>query len=296
MITSRTLDFNTNKVEYLTLQELKSTIDENNTSSKPFNGITHYALWDQLCELADKRNVKFEIDKIAVTDSKNRMFPGVSIFPKEEEIYGRNALEAHLLRRVIGKISFPEYSDSEHGSGIAINFHQGGVELAYGNNVHVCSNLNIYGETHIATFGKNSIPLLKMFDVYEDWLYKLSDFRENDIKVINMMKDMYVEKGIATDNLIGKLMQEAVKTAYLDSTIVSPLNIGQVSTFTKNLLKSGIMASGGHISVWELDNIATEIIKPGTMNSQDLLLQSAAIGKFFKNEYLPQRQIEQLVY
>ncbi len=285
---NRSLNFQDNPVEVLSLTELKSTVDECSTGNKPFNGITHYNLWCEIANVLEKRNITYRIEDIAATDSRNRVMPGVSIIPAMEEKFGKGSIQSHLLRRVIGKITLPEFSDESHGSGIAINFHQSGIDIAYGMNVWVCGNLNIYGDTLIQTYGNKSVPLNKMFEIISDWTYKMERFRETDLRIMNKMQQIGLDKLVAVPSLVGKLTMMAVKSAYLDSRFVSPLNIGQVSTFTKNLLKDHESTLHEHVSVWDLMNLATDIIKPGKMNAQEILHQSHALGQFFTSEYLPE--------
>lgn len=283
---NRNLDFQQNTVEYLELEELKHTVDECNTGNTPCNGITHYQLWCQIGELLEKRNIRYQIEPIAATDSKNKVMPGVSILPAMEEKYGKNSLQSHLLRRVIGKITLPEFSDQDNGSGLAINFHQQGIDIAYGMNVWVCGNLNIFGDTFISTYGKGSVPLSKVFEIISDWTYQLSEFRKTDLTVVEQFKQKYLEHQIAVPSLVGKLAMMAVKSAYVDTKLIAPLNIGQVSTFTRNLLTKHERTLHQDISVWELMNLATDIIKPGKMNVQEILHQSHAIATSLKRSTL----------
>jgi hypothetical protein len=297
MIMSRILDFQINPVEYLELDELKLSVDECNTGNTPCNGITHYNLWCEIANLLMQRNIRFKVEPIAATDSKNRVMPGVSIIPAMEDKYGKGSIQSHLLRRVIGKITLPEYADEEHGSGLAINFHQTGIDIAYGMNVWVCGNLSIYGDTFIRSYGKDSVPLKKMYEIISDWLYQMDAFRNTDVSVVGQMKQQLLDHTVAIPSLVGKLAMQAVRAAYLDSRVVAPLNIGQVSTFTKNLLTDHGNELQEDVSVWHLMNLATDIIKPGKMNAQDILHQSHAIGRFFTGEYMPEemkRQLEQV--
>ncbi len=288
---NRILDFQQNPVEILSLEELKLTVDECTTGNRPFNGITHYNLWCEIASLLVKRNIPFTIDPIHATDSRNRMMPGVSIIPALEQKYGKASLQSHLLRRVIGRIRLTGYANEEHGSGIAINFHQAGIDVAYGMNVWVCGNLNIYGDTFLHTYGTDSVPLNKLLEVVEDWTFKLDDFRQTDIGVTEMMKQVRLDQLVAVPSLVGKLAMLAVRSAYIDSKTPSPLNISQVSTFTRNLLTMQKTALQQDITVWELMNLATDIIKPGRMNTQDILQQGHALGSFFTREYLPEAEI-----
>lgn len=288
----RTLNFTENKVEYLTLDELKQTINEHNTGSKPFNGILHTEFYDRTIDILERNRVNYVVDNIAATDSKNRIMPGVSVIPAFEAQYGKGALETHLLRRVFGKITFPDYADEGHGSGIALNFHQSGLEMAYGNNVWVCSNLNIYGQNFVRTYGENSVHRDKMFEVMENWIHKLDDFRKNDLRVIECMQETRVVNGHA---VIGLLLEEAVKQAYIDSKHDAPLNIGQCSVFTRNVLKDYKEVLNAPISVYSMQNIASNIIKPHNSGATDLLLQGNSIGRFF-TEMLPESFVKELSY
>lgn len=283
---NRILDFSNNSKEIISLDELRESVDEVSTTGKPFNGIRHVDLWDRLGDIAARHNVAIDVKDIYATDSKNKIQPGVACFPHLEAVHGKNSLQASLLRRVVGPIHFPAYSDHNSTGGICVNFHQRGIELAYGNNIHVCTNLNIYGQTHIMSYGSKGMPLDKMFEVYENWIQKLPEFRENDLRMEEDMKSTFVDPRTAFSTLVGKLSIMAVKRAYIDSTLDSPLNISQTSEFTKRLLKKHGDKLDEQASIWDLFNLTTEILKPGEMNSEELLKQGTAAGNFFVNEYL----------
>ena len=283
---SRILNFKDNPVEILTLPELKLSVDETATNGRPFNGITHYDLFEELGNIATRHNEKFEYENLYVTDSTNKVMPGVACFPHLEEQYGKNALQASLLRRVVGSIGFSNYDDGDTNCRLAVNFHQKGIEICYGMNVRVCSNLSIFGGTHIMSYGNEGMPLQQMFQVYENWVQKLGDFRNNDLFMMEQMKSTFLPPGDSYKTLIGKLSVLAVQQAYIDSKTVSPMNIAQHSAFTKAFLKEYGPSPEEAVNVWELYNIVTNLLKPGTMNSEVILKQSTAAGKFFVDEYM----------
>ena len=94
-------DFEKAKVQALTLEQLKRTVRENDVENgKPLHGIQHYELIDKLTEVCLELGYAAEIYDMFATNNKDRLTPGVSLYPELEARYGRRAVEAHSIRRI----------------------------------------------------------------------------------------------------------------------------------------------------------------------------------------------------
>ena len=275
------IDFTVNPVQTISLDDLRVTADERTSRQDYMNGIAHYQLFDRIAEIVDKGNLNFHIDKIFAADNKNKVLPGVTILPFAQEKYGIGSLESHILRRVTGKINIFNEEDDESNGSVAISFHQQGIQVAFGQNVKICSNMSIFGENLLYSYGTNSMPIEKMFNVISDWMAKFQEMRAFDMGVINRMKNILVDPLEELPKLIGKLQIEAVNSAYRKSNIIPPLNISQISKFTENALnKFEEEHIGEMMSLWKLYNIATELHKPGLTDFPNILPANKNFGNF----------------
>ena len=142
---SRTLNFKANAVEYITLDQLGSTVDERNTGQKPMNGIRHIDLFKAISEIFIKQDIKYDLKPIAVTEGGPSKYPGVSTLPVFEDQHGKGSLQSMLLRRMIGLFVVKQNNIDGYSPGLAVTFHQDGIQMAFGPNVDICVNMCIIG-------------------------------------------------------------------------------------------------------------------------------------------------------
>ena len=76
-----TFDFQNNKLEVLTLDELKRTYKENDVYGNPLKGLYHFDVINKVAEICKAQNLTFEVEEIFATNNKSAQFPGVSILP-----------------------------------------------------------------------------------------------------------------------------------------------------------------------------------------------------------------------
>ena len=274
------ISFLENPVQEITLEQLKVTADERTSSQNYMNGIAHHQLFERIAEIVSLGGLNFSVDKIYVADNKNKVLPGVTVLPFAQEKYGIGSLESHILRRVTGKISIHNLSDDESNGSLAVSFHQQGIQVAFGQNVKICSNMSIFGENLIYSYGSNSMPIDKMFNVISDWVSNFDEMRNHDLDIMNKMKNILINPMEELPKLIGNLQIEAVNAAYRKSNVVPPLNISQISQFTKGALDKVETLGDKMTSLWQLYNIATELHRPGQTDFPNMLPANKNFGNF----------------
>ena len=279
------ISFIENPVQEITLDQLRVTADERTARQDYMNGIAHYQLFDRISEIVEKGNLQFNVDKIYAADNKNKVLPGVTVLPFAQEKYGMGSLESHILRRVTGKICISNFEDEESNGSLAVSFHQQGIQIAFGQNVKICSNMSIFGENLIYSYGQNGMPIDKMFNVISDWISNFEEMRKIDVDLMNKMKNILIDPEKALPELIGNLQIEAVNSAYRKSNVVPPLNISQISQFTKNALDKVDDLNGSMTSLWQLYNLATELHKPGATDFPNILPANKNFGNFILRNF-----------
>lgn len=284
-----TLDFEKNKVEKLTIEQLKNTYKENDIYGNPLKGLYHYEVIEQIENVVKESGLNYSIHQLFAAQNKDKTQPGVVILPQVEEKYGPKAVEAHILRRIFCNINISDFDDDEYSTNIALAFHQNGIQVAYGNLIKICTNQCILGKKQsFYTYGKGAIPFDKIIEELQNWLFytpqrKIIEERE----IINRMKNTPVN-GDEMMRIFGMLNVARVLHDTNEKSIrmndVYPLNQGQISTFIEKIVLRHRI--NNELNLWDIYNTATELYKPHLMEIPNIMSQNIAMVDFIKTNYL----------
>lgn len=148
------LDFTQRNVEVLTLEELSQTYKENYPNGLPVGGMYHFVLLNRLVEMLERAGLSPEVEEIFAANNREKYRPGVTISDEVAREKGRNALEAHILRRVYANINLSYPCGEGCTMNLAVAYHQKGIQVAFGPYVHVCHNQTILGSKDLFTTQK----------------------------------------------------------------------------------------------------------------------------------------------
>lgn len=186
------LDFETSKVQILTIDQLERTEKENDVYGKPLKGIYHFDLIHKVEDLCEKHGYKAEIYDLFAANNKDRNTPGVTRLPEKETLMGDRAVEAHILRRVFCNIRLRDFDkgdgNDEITTNMAVSFHQRGIQLGIGRNCVICHNTCMLSpEQYAATYSdtnsnRNHIHLKSCFQRLT------SGYRIFEVLLLLMMK------------------------------------------------------------------------------------------------------------
>lgn len=284
-----TLDFEKNKVEELTIEQLRNTYKENDIYGNPLKGLYHYEVIEQIENVVKKSGLNYSIHQLFAAQNKDKTQPGVVILPQAEEKYGPKAVEAHILRRIFCNINISDFDDDEYSTNIAMAFHQNGIQVAYGNLIKICTNQCILGKKQsFYTYGKGAIPFDKIIEELQNWLFntpqrKIIEERE----IINRMKNTPVN-GDEMMKIFGMLNVARVLHDTNEKSIrmndVYPLNQGQISTFIEKIVLRHRI--NNELNLWDIYNTATELYKPHLMEIPNIMSQNIAMVDFINTNYL----------
>ena len=285
---SRVLDFDSNKVEILTLDELKMTSPERVYGSGQLNGIAHHQFITKILEMTVKIGLTAKIEPIYAAQNKAKLFQGVSVLPELEEIHGKNSVKAHILRRVLTRVVIYDMEDEISNTSIAISYHQNGIEVALGPNIKVCSNQCILGSgRYLKTYGNDKMPgYEKMLEVLEDWLYQFKEKRQEDQEILKKLMDYPVNYSDMS-KIIGELSLMRVGRDDLKMTVDYPLQQGQINRVSKAYLLDVKDRRENNkeedITLYDVYNYGTAELKPEQMEIPNVLMQNAAFGNYVIN-------------
>ena len=287
----RFLDFEKNKVQPLSLEQLRRTLREHDAEKgDAIHGITHVDLIDGVMDICRSYNYAPEIYDMFATNNRDKMTPGVSVYPELEAQYGPKAVEAHTIRRLFVNIRLRDFDTEELTTNIAVSYTQRGLQIGIGRNVVVCHNqCMLSAEHYVADFtmadhkGTHKTPA-DMLATVRQWMRDLRNIIAEDDECIERMR-----RAILTPAqvllVIGMLTAARVQadTNHKDIKVnnVYPLNQAQISKFTEALLIR--QHHNGRLSAWDMYNAATDIYKPQTAEQTMILPQNMAFVNFLRS-------------
>lgn len=271
----------TREIDLPTLKETVSLAEYDGKlpDSRP---LEHYQLIDDLSEIAYKKGYNFNLDHIYVSKSEsNRLM----VFDPENQ----GLPKSYILRRVVTRLNIVDasFNTAAHNTSIAIGYNERGIQIAFGTNVKVCSNMCIFGERYMTTYGDNKMPFDKMMELVNTYINQLPDICSDDFRILNRMYDHPVnDNDIIT--AVGEMQLNAVRGAYFGGD--SPLNIGEVSTFSKGLLKQhgNILEAEPEsriMSLYDFYNMGTEILHPQRAEISSVWPNVSSWGNFVVNHF-----------
>lgn len=278
----RTLDFEKNKVEVLTLDELKNSYRENDVYGKPLKEMYHYQVIEDLCDSAMSLGLKLQINEIFAAQNKDKAQPGVVLLPQAEKEFGEKSLQAHILRRVYANMQITSFDDSEFSTNLAVSFHQQGVQVGFGNMVKICHNQCMLSPAQlIGTYGNGRMPLTELLMAVKKKMEGYEQTIMFERQQLNKMKNVVLS---ANDlfQVIGELNTIRVACDTKEKSIrragTYPLSNTQLNVFVEKLLLC--QHENERVTLWDLYNVGTEILKADKMEIPNVLNQHSSFGEY----------------
>lgn len=290
------LDFETSKVQIVTLDQLQRTEKENDVYGKPLKGMYHFELINNMIQMCAKYGYKAEIYDLFAANNRDRNTPGVTRLPEKEAVLGDKAVEAHILRRVYCNIRLREFDKGDGDDAIttnmAISFHQKGIQLGVGRNVVICHNQCMlspeqYGATYTEPHAR-AYKLEELLERADAWLANLRGIIDADDEKMRLMKqreikaqEMFTIIGMLTSlRVASETKYKAIRNAY--STI--PLNQVQIGRLTEKMMLA--YHDKGEVTAWDLYNAATDMYKSTQLDQPMILSQNLAMSNFIQTQLM----------
>lgn len=302
-------DFETAKVQPLTLDQLARTYKENDVYGNPIKGVYHYELLNNILCKCREHGYKPEVYDLFAAQNRDRNTPGVSLLPQVEARYGQRAVEAHILRRIFANIRLTDFDEGGNTTNLAVAFHQRGIQVGFGNMVEICHNqcmlhpgqyaatynekghrAAFIGKKQLAAGGGLSIP--ELMTTVDGWLTDARGIVDRERAKMERMKNCPVSADTML-KVIGQLTAIRVKcdtqiASLRESSTTYPLNQAQITRFTEKMLLR--YAEKGRLSVWDLYDAATDLYKAdGSMDMPEILPQNRAMVNFLDEQFVLNR-------
>ena len=275
----------------LTLEMLERTQHENDVQGKPLKGIYHFQLINEVLTMCQEFGYNTEVYDLFAAQNRDKNMPGVTVIKQVEEKFGENAVEAHILRRVFANIRITDFDDAETTTGLAIAYHQKGIQVGFGPQVKVCHNQCMLSpELYIASYGDKGTgrgggsDIETILRTVREWLMNARNIIETDREKIERLKNINVPADQML-MIIGTLTAMRVKADTQRKTIRAnmtyPLNQSQITIFTEDMLEAYELRE--KVTAWDIYNSATEMYKANRMDIPQLLPQNRAMVAFLND-------------
>lgn len=286
-------DFEKEKTQQITLNQLERTYRENDVYGNPLKGIYHYDLFNRVISECEELGYNVEVYDMFAAQNRDRTQPGVVKLPQVEAERGTNAVEAHVLRRVFANIRITDFDNDETTTNLSVAFHQKGIQIGFGPNVIICHNQCMLSpELYMSSYSEKGrkgtgMQINDMLETLKSWLVDARRIIETDRERIERMK----QTKITAEQmflLIGLMTATRVKAdttrKSIRENITYPLNQSQITIFTEDMLEA--YSSKEYVTAWDMYNSATNLYKANRMDIPALLPQNRAMVQFMKENGL----------
>lgn len=286
-------DFEKEKTQQITLNQLERTYRENDVYGNPLKGIYHYDLFNSVISECEELGYNVEVYDMFAAQNRDRIQPGVVKLPQVEAERGTNAVEAHILRRVFANIRITDFDNDETTTNLSVAFHQKGIQIGFGPNVMICHNQCMLSpELYMSSYSEKGrkgtgMQINDMLETLKSWLVDARRIIETDRERIERMK----QTKITAEQmflLIGLMTATRVKAdttrKSIRENITYPLNQSQITVFTEDMLEA--YSSKEYVTAWDMYNSATNLYKANRMDIPALLPQNRAMVQFMKENGL----------
>ena len=186
-------------------------------------------------------------------------------------------LDKYLVKRAITRIhsNVKGNASTMLNPSVSICYNELGIEVAFGVNNKVCSNMTIMGSDKIyKTYGSDKMDFYDMKDRVRRYIDNMGEWYQNDYKTIEKLSNTEIdEKKI--NEMIGELLESAVYG--MNNHNDSILNCSQVNNLVRQRLKNRLKSH----TAWEFVNWGTDFLKA---QGNDFVTLNTANNKF--NNYV----------
>lgn len=286
-------DFEKNKTQAITLDQLERTHRECDVYGNPIKGIFHFDLFNKVIEACHEFGYNVEVYDLFAAQNRDRTQPGVVKLLQVEAVTGKDSVESHILRRVYANIRITDFDDAETTTNLAVAFHQRGIQIGFGPNVMICHNQcmlspNLYMSSYSEKGKKGTgMEIPQMLEVLKSWLVDARQIMVTDRQKIERMKQTYItaEQMFTIIGMMTALRVKADSTRKsIRENITYPLNQSQITVFTEDMMEA--YATNNRVTAWDMYNSATNLYKASRMDIPALLPQNRAMVQFMEDNGL----------
>jgi len=199
-------------------------------------------------------------------------------------------IEKFVIERLVVKIgfkgtkAFEGIKDSEGSMAVGISYTEKGIQMAFGHNVKICQNLNVFGPNVFSTYGSgdNRVPYEKGIQMLERWLLGFDEIAEFNRRCITTLQERVITEDERL-RIFGKIYEMAILKNAGHNEIDNPLNVTECNRMVSAGFAS--IVENKQITAWDLTNWATSVLKPESSDMLNLLTKNNRLNNFLLEEF-----------
>ena len=201
-------------------------------------------------------------------------------------------LTNYSVERLVAKIgfkgsgAFPDDINARGVMAVGISYNEKGIQVAFGHNVNVCQNLNVFGENVFSTYsiGGTKVPFDKGMQLIEHWMQNFKENRQIATDNIEKLRSIIVTEDERL-RVFGKIYELAVRTNEGERTLNAPLNVTECTRMVAEGFHHMVKDTSKAITAWDITNWATSVLKPETSDMVNLLVKNSLLNNFLMKEF-----------
>jgi hypothetical protein len=273
------------KCAYLTVEELGQTmlLEDANGKLPRLTPVEHVTVLNDVLNLTAQYNLQVDQKPLVISENNVRRLKWKG--PKND-----CPLENYLVERLVTKFELSNMGSLEYEAdaagkmAVAVAYTEAaGIQIAFGHNVAICQNLNIWGENIFSTSGndKSKVSYEKGMQLLERWLQNAEAIRKQYVERIEKLKARKLSDKMC-HYILGRLFTNAVRFNAGERDVLAPLNQADCAA----VVRAGYDKLGKEkeISAWDVTNWVTEVIKPERFDMPRMLTSNHRVNEFLYNE------------
>lgn len=222
---------------------------------------------------------------------------------REEIPLDKTPIDTWIFNKILIQWIFAFEGSRDLKPGISCAFHEKGIDFAFGIYNRVCTNHCIFGDSWFTTYNTKRSQRKSYEDLLNALRVWLDDFENNvsiDIAMAQMMMDrLFYEQDSEDiiDTVLGALLRLAVRQNMPGTFTDAPFNITSVVKLTRgfeteSIERDGIGGEKHDISLWEIYNAGTRLLKPSDTDIADIHMNNKEWGTFLLDRFIPDHKAQ----
>ena len=239
--------------------------------------VQSWELLDDFKEALQENEINFIPDRIYV--DRNSSTKRMTRDERQKYSEGDAPIKYWVFNDLITRFVFPDHGDDGNKGCVAVAFNSNGIQVSFGLHVNICSNLDILSGNILQTYGQKKMSYGDILGEVKSWFSTIEQKVKVEMDIMNMLQDYSVwnvgsQKSYeeVENSIIGKVYRDAVIQNYGDSKDVAAINQHNASRFCQELIKQGDnYQEKGEFTAWDLYNVGTSIIRPGNLDTKNVM-------------------------
>lgn len=193
-------------------------------------------------------------------------------------------LENYLFQRIICVVKIP-FENSQYKPGVAISYTEKGITIGFGLEVSVCSNMTIWGDQLLTTYGDMSDTYDNIIKLLGAWLEDYHELIKDWTERVTLLTARKITMQEA-DEVLGALLRMAVMANEKSQFKNMGVNVTQVSKIAKEVGEL-FYKNPDSVNAWDMTNACTHVLKADSSDMTKLFQDNRKVVNYVYDYFIP---------